>query len=229
MYGFLTLKMAAPLLAGALAFGQAGQSATAQSGPPQPATAQQKVASPPATLRPAAPRSVADAAGASKQAQTSAPPVKVYRNKDVKDPAATGKPAIGEHNVAAPSASQTAAQTAAEEIQKDRAFEAQGSIFKNQIRAEKGNIVAIQNRMRSLKYQFDAWSTEFSQDPTDAQACWTSQYYAPYYKDWCDAGRNLKAQYDETQVQLNQEKTRLEQMQENIRRKGYGNGVYDAD
>jgi hypothetical protein len=39
----------------------------------------------------------------------------------------------------------------------------------------------------------------------------------------------LKAQYEATQQQLTQEKARLEQMQEDIRRKGYGNGVYDPD
>lgn len=96
------------------------------------------------------------------------------------------------------------------------------------MKVEKGKIIDIQNRITSLKYQFDAWSAEFSQD-FDAQACWTSQYYSPYYKDWCDTGRNLKAQYDAAQAHLGQEKAHLEQMQENIRRQGYGNGIYDPD
>jgi hypothetical protein len=247
----LKLMFIAPLLACALAFGQAGQSTTAQPNPApsrnaqQPA-AQQPTAPPPAKPRPTTPQSVADAARASKQAQQSAPPAKVYRNKDVKDPADAGSPATGDHNAAAtptakpviaqtaakttaPPTAQPAAQTADDEIKKDRAFEAQGLIFKNQMKVEKGKIIDIQNRIRDLKYQFDAWSTEYAQDPTDAQVCWTSQYYTPYYQDWCDTGRNLKAQYDAAQVQLEQEKAHLEQMQENIRRKGYGNAIYDPD
>jgi len=123
----------------------------------------------------------------------------------------------------------TAPQADATQIQKDRAFEAQAKVFKSQILVEKGKIVDIRNRIADLKYQFDMWSTEYAQDPTDAQTCWTSAYYTPYYKDWCDTGRNLKAQYDASQRQLDQEKARLEQMQENIRRQGYGNGVYDPD
>lgn len=93
---------------------------------------------------------------------------------------------------------------------------------------EKGKIVDIHNRIVKVKNQFAAWSAQFSQD-ADAPACWTSSYYTPYYKDWCDTGRTLKAQYDVEQTQLAEEKARLEQMQENIRRKGYGNAVYDPD
>ena|SRR5579863_1240115 len=238
------LTFVAPLLVGALAFGQADQSAPAQPNA-VPSTAQQPAAqlttTPPAKPRPATPNSVADAARASKQAKESAPPAKVYRNKDVKDPDEPASAAAPDHNPSGPAAkpvvAQTAAKTAAprtaqtadEEIKKNRAFEAQGLVFKNQMKVEKGKIIDIQNRIKDLKYQFDAWATEYAQDPSDAQACWTSQYSTPYYKDWCDTGRNLKAQYDAAQVQLTQEKAHLEQMQENIRRQGYGNGIYDPD
>ena len=114
-------------------------------------------------------------------------------------------------------------------MQKDRAFEAHGQVFKSQILVEKGKIADLRNRLANLKYQFDQWSLSFSQDPSDAQQCWTSTYYTPYYQEWCDTGRKLKARYDATQRQLDQEKTHLEEMQENIRRQGYGNGVYDPD
>ena len=233
---FITL-----LLVSALAFGQGDQSAPA---PPNavPSTAQQPAAQPttPSTAkpRPDTPGSVADAARASKQTKESAPPGKVYRNKDVKDP---DEAAAADRNatatpvakpVVAPTAKTAApgaAQTAAEEIKKNRAFEAQGLVFKNQMKSEKEKITDIQNRIADLKYQFDEWAAGYSQDPSDAQACWTSQYYWPYYKDWCDTGRSLKAQYDAAQVQLTREKAHLEQMQENIRRQGYGNGIYDPD
>jgi hypothetical protein len=217
------------VLATALAFGQAQQSDPAPPNNAQQPAEQQPTAPPPAKPRPAAPHSVADAARASKQIQESAQPAKVYRNKDVKDPADAGAPAAAAQPAVAQPAPKTAALSDDDQIKKDRAFEAQAKIFKNQILVEKGKIVDIQNRMTDLKYQFDEWAAEFSQDPTDAQSCWTSQYYTPYNRDWCDAGRKLKAQYDAAQVQLTREKARLEQMQENIRRQGYGNGIYDAD
>ena len=229
----LKLTSVAVLLLSALAFGQADQPTAAQ----QP-TSQQPTAKPPANPQPNVQQSVASAARASRQAQESAPPTKVYRNKDVKDPAEAGSPATAGPSAATTSAagpavtktaSPTAAQIDAAQIQKDRAFEAQAKVFKSQILAEKGRIAGIQNRIADLKYQFDAWSTEYAQDPTDAQVCWTSSYYTPYYKDWCDTGRNLKAQYEASQRQLDQEKVRLDQMQENIRHQGYGNAVYDPD
>lgn len=99
-------------------------------------------------------------------------------------------------------------------------------VFRNQILLEKEKIIDIQNHITDLKYQFDEWTSEFSQND-GALECWTSMYSSE--KDWCDTGRNLKAQYDGAQTQLAQEKARLEQMQEVIRRKGYGNAVYDPD
>ena len=171
---------------------------------------------------------MAAAASASKQARDAAPPMKVIRNHDLND--GSNPPNAAKSESKSNQAEQTAAQ--AKEAQQDeqnvRLFENRGKVFQNQVKVQKGKIIGIQNRMTSLKNQFDAWSTSFSQD-SDAPACWTSTYYTPYYKSWCDAGRNLKSQYDAAQAQLAQEKARLEAMQENIRRKGYGNAVYDPD
>jgi hypothetical protein len=50
-----------------------------------------------------------------------------------------------------------------------------------------------------------------------------------YYKDYCDVGKNLRAQIEAAQRQLAQQKTNLENMQEDIRRKGYGNSIYEPD
>jgi hypothetical protein len=230
----------AALLLTALAFGQAEQPTPAQQTSSQQ-TGEQPTAQPTAKPWQTTPQSVAGAARASRHGQESAPPAKIYKNKDLKDLADTGNPTTASPGAtptsaahppgpdAPPNSAPTAAQIDAAQIQKDRAFEAQAKVFKSQILAEKRKIVGIQNRIADLKYQFDTWSTEYAQDPTDAEACWTSSYYAPYYKDWCDAGRKLKAQYDASQRQLDQEKARLDQMQENIRRQGYGNAVYDPD
>jgi hypothetical protein len=243
MRAFFRLRLrlaAAPLLVSTLAFGQAEQSVAAQQ-PTASQPSQQPTTPPPAKPRPNARPSVADAARASKQLQTSAPAAKVYRNKDLKDPAdagspATARPSVAVNSTAQPALTQTASlpashpavQTADEEIQRDRAFEAQAMVFKSEILMEKGKIAGIQTHMAGLKDQFAAWSAEYSQDD-EAPLCWTSSYTSPYYKDWCDTGRNLKAQYDASQRQLDQEKARLDQMQENIRRHGYGNAIYDPD
>jgi hypothetical protein len=194
------------LLMAAVACGQTTQ----QGSDPQPNSSQpaksQPTNSPTTNQKPIKPSAVAAAASASRQTRESAPPTKVIRNHDLND-----------GNKAAPEEDRTVQQ-----------FEAQGNTFKNQIKVQKGKIVDIQNQITSLKNQFAEWSAEFAQ-ADEAQACWTSTYYTPYYKNWCDTGRNLKAQYEASQRQFAQEKARLEQMQENIRRAGYGNAVYDPD
>jgi hypothetical protein len=221
------LGMLGWLLMPGLSFGQATQQpSTPQSTEAQPAPSQ------PTNPKPIKPSAVAAAADASRQARESAPPIKVIRNRDLNDgtspPEATSDP---KSNDAAEQAAQdklTQDKATQDDERKVHQFYAQGLTFKNQVKVQKGKIVDIQNRITSLKNQFDAWSLGFAQDP-DAQACWTSTYYTPYYKDWCDRGRNLKAQYEASQQQLAQEKAKLEQMQEKIRRAGYGNGVYDPD
>ena len=171
---------------------------------------------------------VAAAASASKQARDSAPPIKVIRNHDLNNGNNSGAVANSELKTSDAVQSVAQAKETQEDERKTRQFESQGKIFQNQIKVEKGKIIGIQNHIIRLKNQFAAWSAQFSQD-SDAPACWTSTYYTPYYKSWCDTGRNLKAQYDAAQAQLVQEKVHLEEMQENIRRKGYGNAVYDPD
>jgi hypothetical protein len=232
------LGMLGWLLLPALAFGQTSQQASPTQATGTQPTNSQSATTPPAKPQPANPQpgnsgpvkpsAVDAAAAAARQARESAPPTKVIRNHDIRD--GSNPPAAK----SAPTPSDAAAQAARdkatdeEDQQEVRQFEAQGKTFQNQVRVEKGKIIDIQNHITSLKDEFAAWSTEFAQDD-EAQACWTSTYYTPYYKDWCDRGRNLKAQYEAAQRQLAQEKAKLEQMQEDIRRKGYGNGVYDPD
>ena len=221
---------AAALLMGALAFAQTDQHSSAAS-PAQPSTA------PTAQTNdkcPCKPRTIVDAATASKQKAEAEPPAKIYRNKDLKDPASPGTASPEAATSSAPestsaSSAQKESAPASTTLPSPAAFKAQGDTYKNQILLEKEKIADIQNRNTSLKYQFDEWSASFAQDPTDASNCWTSSYSMPYYKEWCDTGRKLKAQYDLTQDQLEQEQAKLEKMQEAIRRKGYGNAVYDPD
>jgi len=219
------LGMLGWLLMPVLALGQTGQQPSApQSSDAQPTTSQ------PANPKPIKPSAVAAAADASRQARESAPPIKVIGDDDLDDNTDSAETANSEPKPNGSTAQQKLNEdkTTRDEERKVRQFYAQGFTFKNQAKVQKGKIADIQNRMTSLKNQFAAWSAGFAQD-SDAQACWTSTYYTPYYKDWCDRGRNLKAQYEQLQRQLAQEKAKLEQMQEKIRRAGYGNGVYDPD
>ncbi|MGA8732544.1 MAG: hypothetical protein WB558_01365 [Terriglobales bacterium] len=228
------LAMVGWLLMPVLAFGQTGQQPnTPQSTGTQPTVSQPANAQPtspqPANPKPIKPSAVDAAASASKQARESATPSKVIRNHDISD--RSNPPEAAKSG---PAAQDTAAQAARDKAsdeqaqRKARQFETQGKIFQNQVKVQKGKIIDIQNQITSLKDQFAAWSAGFAQDD-EAQSCWTSTYYTPYYKDWCDRGRNLKAQYEASQRELGEEKLKLEQMQEDIRRKGYGNGVYDPD
>lgn len=227
-------RMAAALLICASAFGQTDQ----PSSPPQ-STVQPSASKPPPTGQTnnnclCKPRTVVDAANASKQKVESEAPAKVYRSKDLKYPAQTSD---GTASPASVSKSTPAASTSPESessresapLQSPASFKAQGDVYRNQILLEKEKIADIQSRITDLKYQFDEWSSSLAQDPTDASLCWTSGYNSPYYKDWCDTGRSLKAQYDAAQGQLKQENANLEKMQEAIRRKGYGNAMYDPD
>ena len=212
----------------ALAVGQTSpQPSTAQTTNAQPANSQPSK-SQPTNQPPVKPSAVAAAASASRLARESSPQTKVIRNDDLND--GSNPPEAAKSTTPDDTAAQIARDKATEEEddRKAKQFEAQGKIFQNQIKVEKGKIVGIQNHITSLKNQFAAWSAGFAQD-SDAPACWTSAYYSDYYKDWCDTGRNLKAQCDASQLQLTQEKARLEQMQEDVRRKGYGNAVYDPD
>jgi hypothetical protein len=207
------------------------QSTGAQSASSPPTVSQPDKSVPvvqPASPKPIQPSPVAAAASASRSAHESAPPTKIIRNHDISNgsnPPAEAKSQAKPSDVTLQAAQDKETQ---EEEQRVQQFETQGKAFQNQIKVEKGKIIDIQNHIASLKDQFAEWSTGFAQDD-EASQCWTSAYYSPYYKDWCDRGKHLKAQYEASQRQLAQEKARLEQMQEDIRRKGYGNAVYDPD
>lgn len=228
------MAMVGWVLFAALAFGQTNQQPTnPEAVGAQPTNVQPN--SPPASSQPAnqaatKPSAVAAAASASRLARESAAPIKVIRNHDISDGSSTpdaGTPGSKPNGAATRSAQDQDKETQEEE-RKVQQFEVQGKTFQNQIKVQKGKIIDIQNHITLLKNQFAVWSAGFAQDD-EASSCWTNAYYSPYYKEWCDRGRNLKAQYEASQIQLAQEKARLDQMQENIRRAGYGNAVYDPD
>jgi hypothetical protein len=198
------------LLLAPAALAQANQQTPAS--PVQP-PAQQAPASVPG--RP--PQSVADAARVSREASESAPPAKVYRNKDVRDPASQTSPG------AAPAKTSDEVFT-----DQGRQFESQGTSYKTQILAQEAKIVSIQNHIDELEAQFTDWST-WHTDVNDVSLCWTDLGNTYYYKDYCNVGKGLRAQAEAAQQQLAQEKARLAEMQEYIRRQGYGNAVYEPD
>ena len=202
------------LLAAALAFSPTNSPASdSQSGGLQPTN-----------QAPVKPSAVAAAASASKQTRQSAPPSKVIRNHDLNDGNGPTVPAQSGHGMAVAVDRDKATQEEGRRVQQ---FESQGKTFQNQVRVQKGKIVDLQNQIRTLNDQFNAWGV--SHRHVDSNICWTSLHDDEYYKSWCDVGRNLKDARDTSQSQLASEKAKLDQMQENIRRAGYGNAVYDPD
>ena len=187
------LTMISPLLLVVLAFGQAEPPTTRQ-----PTITQQPATQSPLNRQPANPQSVADAARVSKKALASAP-VKVYRNKDLRnsnsrDGKDVASPTTRDRSTAATSAaspptptpSYPATQPLDDTLKgKDAAFESQGKILRNQVLVQKGKIVGIQNQITSLSDQFAAWSSAYSQD-YETPVCWTSLHDSLYYKAWCD-------------------------------------------
>jgi hypothetical protein len=229
------LKMIAPLLICALAFSQTDQPTNTQlPTPPHPVGIPAKAQK--LTRPPARPPSVAEAARSSKRLRESAPPAKIYRNKDVREHAdarQTTADSPGDATASqaglTPVTSRSAATAASgNPLQSPAAFASQGITLRNQVRVQKGKIIDIRNEITRLKAQFAEWSAGFLEDQV-SPVCWTTLHDSPYYLAWCDTGRSLKAQYDGSQRQLEQEKTRLRQMQEAIRRKGYGNAISDPD
>jgi hypothetical protein len=213
------------LLLASAAFAQADQPVplTPLQMPDQPPTVQQT----PSHLPAQAPQSVADAARSSREASESALPAKIYRNKDVRDPDESNRPAASGNPPAPPSLSP--AKTADEVfMEKESQFEAQGKAYKNQVLAQETKIVNIENHIEQLEDQFADWTTWYSDDG-DVSLCWTNLGNTYYYKAYCDVGKGLRAQSEAAQRQLAQEKLRLADMQEYIRRQGYGNAVYEPD
>jgi len=217
-------------LMSALAWSQTNPAADPQS-TGSPSTNSQPAKSPAssqaASQPPTKPSAVAAAANASRLAHQAAPPSKVIRNHDLSDGSNPPDSAKAE-----PKPNDTAKQAARdkeiqEEDRKVQQFEVQGKTFQNQVKVQKGKIIDLQNRVQNLSGQFDAWSA--SHRHVNPAVCWTSEHDTEMYKSWCDIGRNLRDATDASRRQFAQEKARLEQMQENIRRAGYGNGVYDPD
>jgi hypothetical protein len=226
------LKVAGSLLVSAMALAQTNQPSN-QSQMTSQASSSQAAAAQPNDKGPSKPLTVVDAANAAKQKAASQPPAKIYRNKDVRDPAEASTTANAMALTPASAQNETAPSLP---LQTPADFKAQGDTYKNQILIEKEKLADIKNHVADLKFQLDAWAASFDswaatypQYPADASICWTPPYNAPYPNDWCDTGRSLKVQYDAAQKQLKKEKSALEKMQEDIRRKGYGNGVYDPD
>lgn len=233
MQGKTWLRIAAILLVSASASGQNDQASNPPQSAAQAPATKTSPAQPTNDKCPCKPWTVVDAANAAKQRAESEPPAKIYKNKDLKDPAdpnssAPGAPPSAAHLTPASTSQQKDSPPPSVPVQSPASFKAQGEVYRNQILLEKEKVADIQSRIADLKYQFDTWSTSMAQDPTDASICWTA-YATPYYKDWCDTGRSIKTQYDAAEGQLKKENANLEKMQENIRRKGYGNAVYDPE
>ena len=89
--------------------------------------------------------------------------------------------------------------------------------LQERIKEQKQLISEIEASMKHLQEKLDKWKTS---------DC-THVVYAGTGKNTCDLPPRLTAEYERAQSELKTEQANLEEMQEEARRMGYGNSVYD--
>jgi len=89
--------------------------------------------------------------------------------------------------------------------------------LQGRIKEQKQLIQEIEASMKHIQEKLDKWKTS---------DC-THVVYAGTGKNTCDLPPRLTAEYEREQSQLKAEQSNLEEMQEEARRLGYGNSVYD--
>jgi len=149
-------------------------------------------------------QSVADAAAASKANKKSTS--KTITNDDVKQ----AEPSDSQENDADSSAGETA------DKHENRAVH-----LRNQVRRLKVQIKSSQARLDQLQQQKAARESRFSNSDTLQR----EEYSARFRQ----AEAQLQNAIERTQQQLEQLKTKLSDLQEQARREGFGNSVYEPD
>lgn len=89
--------------------------------------------------------------------------------------------------------------------------------LEERIKEQKQLIQDIEASMKEIQDKLDAWKTS---------DC-THVVYAGTGKNTCDLPPRLTVEYERAKSQLKTEQADLEEMQEEARRMGYGNSVYD--
>lgn len=89
--------------------------------------------------------------------------------------------------------------------------------LQKKIKEQKQLISEIEALMKDIQERLDKWKTS---------DC-THVVYAGTGKNTCDLPPRLSAEYERAKSQLETEQANLEEMQEEARRLGYGNSVYD--
>ena len=88
----------------------------------------------------------------------------------------------------------------------------------DQVKAERQKIAQLQAQTSDLQTQLEQWKTS---DCT--------HYLRPDNSNTCDIPQKLTAELDRTKSQLEQEKKNLETIQEDARKMGFANSVYDPN
>lgn len=112
-------------------------------------------------------------------------------------------------------------QTSASSKEKDPKTAA----LQTKIKTLKQRIADLRAHMVDLQEQIDKWNSENSKSiAIHGSGCWTGAY-----KDWCDTPKRLQADAEKTQAAIEGAQKDLEQIQEQVRRMGYGNAFYDPE
>ena len=158
-------------------------------------------------------QSLGDAAR-QQQADKKAAPAKtkhVITNEDI---ASSGKPADSSPKTSAKKSSSTSSDSASGDADRRSAQEIQANI-----KEQRQKIRDIEADMQDIQKQMEPWKT------TDC----THVLHRGTSMNTCDVPQKLNADYEADKAQLAQEKKNLASMQEEARKMGYANSVYDPN
>ena len=112
----------------------------------------------------------------------------------------------------------TAPKSAAQQSRPSADEDAQSAAeLQARIKAQKQHILDIQASMKDLQQQMEPWKTS---------DC-THILYSDTQRNACDIPQRLTSDYEKAKAQLKAEQTKLEEIQEEARRLGYGSSFYD--
>lgn len=161
-------------------------------------------------------QSLADAARQQQTAKksSSSAPKHVITNEDL------GSSSKSDDSGAKPATQKVAAATSSDAASPALAAEDHPSAeqVQDQVKAERQKIAQLEAQTSELQKQLDVWKTS---DCT--------HYLRPDNSNTCDIPQKLTAELDRTKSQLAQEKKNLETIQDDARKMGFANSVYDPN
>jgi hypothetical protein len=137
-----------------------------------------------------------------------------------KIPARPQNKALGASGQQADSKSKPKADDAAQDQDRDDHHPHSANEIQASIKQQKNTMLTLMARIDTLQRRLDAWKTS---------DCTQVRYIDAPNQNPCDEPPKIRAALGVARSQLEKEQATLEAMQEEARRLGYGNSVYDPD